>query len=128
MTKFPTNIVKGKIDKDELQVYQTDTARYIANQKPDDPGMIELNWIRTEFNLPPSIIAKCSVHYMRVWDGEYVGEIAVGGTMQHAGHEWIAHYQSSRVVVLNAKRVACSFREYNGKRYVVIKVWKGEGA
>lgn len=92
-----------------------------------------LDWIRSEFNLPPSIAELCSQHFLRVWTGGYVSLNALNGhfpTFKYGPDgpvtEWIIHWQSLPTVVRSAKRVACSFREYNGRRYVVIKVWKGE--
>jgi hypothetical protein len=99
------------------------TANYLTSQKPDESSMILLEWIRTEFNLPQSIRQMCSIYYLRVWAGNYVNDKVISGILIHENQDWIVHFQSSRFVVMGAERVACSFREYQGKNYVVIKVW-----
>jgi hypothetical protein len=92
---------------------------------PDNKPVLE--WIRTEFNLPASIAKLCKQHFLRVWNGSWVvSEVRDGVFQPQINGGWIVHWQSTPTVVKSATRVACSFREYDGKKYVVIKVWKGE--
>lgn len=83
-----------------------------------------LHWIRTEFNLPPSIASLCESYFIRIWSGPYVAESVQNGFLYGRSDNWEVHFQSTPEVVRTAKHVACSFREYNGKKYVVIKVWE----
>lgn len=85
-----------------------------------------LEWIRTEFNLPASISSQCTQYVLRIFDGNYVYENVREGELMALKDIWIAHWQSTPEVVRSASRVACSFREFKGMRYVVIKVWQGE--
>lgn len=101
------------------------TLEYLRAQKPDEHSMIVLDWIRTEFNLPPSIAEVCTQHFLRVWYGNFaVSHVTANGMLNAVGEDWIVHWQSTPAVCRSANRVALSFREYNSKRYVVIKVWK----
>lgn len=100
-----------------------------VNQFPEDTmpeGKLVLEWIRTEFSLPQSIAAKCTQYFLRIWDGNYVREAVQDGILRGRADDWIVHWQSTPEVVKSAERVACSFREYNGKKYVVIKIWNKE--
>ncbi len=98
----------------------------IVNTAAQSAQRPTLDWIRTEFNLPDSIAHQCTAFFLRVWDGDYVASYVQDGQFLYNRQEYIVHWQSTPVVVKSASRVACSFRQYNGKRYVVIKVWKGE--
>lgn len=94
-----------------------------ANETPlEQPPSDE--WFRTEFSLPPELRARCTQFFLRIWDGNYVRESVQNGVLYGRSDDWIVHWQSTPAVVKTAKKVACSFREYNGKRYVVIRVWK----
>lgn len=104
------------------------TAEYLQSQKPDDKDMIVLEWVRTEFNLPPSILDQCDNFFLRVWDGAHVARSVFAGVLEHSNSEYIVHWQSSPAVVKASPRVACSFREYQMKKYVVIKVWNKEAS
>jgi hypothetical protein len=86
-----------------------------------------LEWIRTEFNLPPELQRECTQFFLRIWTGSYVLESVQEGILYGRADNWIVHWQSTPAVVRSAARVACSFREYQGKKYVVIKVWKNQG-
>ena len=90
------------------------------------PSPDTLEWIRTEFNLPSDVAALCSQYFLRIWDGNYVRESVQDGVLYGRSGDWIVHWQSTPAVVRSAKKVACSFREYQGKKYVVIKVWVQE--
>lgn len=94
---------------------------------PDTAADDANEWIRTEFNLPQLYADKCSQYYLRLWDGHYVRAQIKDGTIIHNERTYLVHYQSLPAVVKTAKRVACSFREYNGKNYVVVKVWQSAG-
>lgn len=102
------------------------TSDYLRAQKPDTAEMILLEWIRTEFNLPPSIAQVCDQYFLRIWDGNFVVSHCrdhLGSFKDANGRKWIPHWQSSPVVCQSASKLACSFREYRGRFYVVIKVW-----
>lgn len=98
----------------------------IMVQPPTHSSKILLEWIRTEFNLPESMARECTQYYLRVWDGSIVDTIH-DGILSINGKEWIVHWQSTPAVCREAKKIAVSFREFTGKRYVVVKVWKGGG-
>lgn len=102
------------------------TLKAVLEYKPKQDCLIVENWIRTEFNLPKSMVEECDQYVLRVWDGKYVYSNTLDGKFEHINEEWIIYWQSTPAVVRSAARVACSFREYKGKKYVVIKVWKGE--
>jgi hypothetical protein len=95
--------------------------------KPDKSPVVLLDWIRTEFNLPVSVGNLCDEYFLRIWTGGYVMESIQDGVLHARTDSWIVHFQSTPEVVKSAERVACSFRKYQGKNYVVIKVWKNEG-
>lgn len=92
--------------------------------KPIVPDNLANEWIRTEFNLPQNLVALCDQYFLRIWTGSYVDESVQEGILYARSDDWIVHYASSPVIVKNSPHVACSFREYQGKKYVVIKVWK----
>jgi hypothetical protein len=98
----------------------------VMANKPVNNSAILLDWIRTEFSLPAEMAAKCEEHFLRVWDGPYVVLNAREGcfTAPNLEHAYIVHWQSTPEVCRAAKKVGCSFRSYQGKHYVVIKVWK----
>jgi hypothetical protein len=85
-----------------------------------------IDWIRTEFSLPKEFAKQCTQYFLRVWTGNYVRESVQNGVLYGRAENWIVHWQSTPEVVASAKRVACSFREYKGNKYVVIQVWKEE--
>jgi hypothetical protein len=93
-----------------------------GNKTPMEPP-VPLDWIRTEFNVPASIRKQCDQFFLRVWKGSYVMECIQDGIFYGRFDDWIVHFQSTPEVVRTAKQVACSFREYMGKKYVVVKVW-----
>lgn len=107
-----------------------------ANDSNQPPSMGEeseelldkltIEWVRSEFNVPQAIQHRCSSFFLRVWVGGYVYDLVKDGVLTHADHDWIVHWQSTPEVCKAAEEVACSFREYNGKKYVVIKVWKAQ--
>lgn len=99
--------------------------RGLLMTKPTVDTKILSEWIRTEFHLPLSVSSLCSQYFLRVWSGSYVEESVQAGILHGRSDDWIAHFQSTPEVVKSSQRVACSFREYAGKKYVVIKVWKG---
>jgi hypothetical protein len=87
---------------------------------------IDLEWVRTEFNLPLEMRSQLKEFFLRIWTGSYVAESVQDGILYGRSDNWIVHWQSTPEVCKQAERVACSFREtYDGKRYVVIKVWDG---
>lgn len=92
--------------------------------KPVVPDNLANEWIRTEFNLPLSLVNLCDEYFMRVWTGSYVAESVQDGILYARADDWIVHYQSTPEIVKNSPTVACSFRKYQGKNYVVIKIWK----
>lgn len=102
------------------------TLKAVLEHKPKQDCLIVENWIRTEFNLPKSMVEKCHQYYLRVWLGEFIVADIREGKLENNDELWNVYWQSTPVVVKSASRVACSFREYKGKKYVVIKVWKGE--
>lgn len=99
---------------------------YVLAMKPSSEEHILSEWIRTEFNLPPSMVSQCKEFFLRIWQGDYVVNSVIDGMFPQNGKLWNIHWQSTPEVCRSASRVACSFREYKGKRFVVIKVWKGE--
>jgi hypothetical protein len=94
--------------------------------KPTNDKAILAEWVRTEFNLPKSIGDICDQFFLRIWTGNYVMESIQDGVLHGRADSWIVHFQSTPEVVKSSSKVACSFREYEGKKYVVIKVWKGD--
>lgn len=96
----------------------------LLTASPNTEKTILLHWIRSEFNLPKSVSDLCDQFFLRVWTGSYVEESVQNGILHGRSDSWIAHFQSTPEVVKSARQVACSFREYDGKKYVVIKVWK----
>ncbi len=98
----------------------------IMEHSPNAPDFILREWMRTEFNLPVSIRMQAEVCFLRVWESSYVMSRVVDGTIHMSGRNWIVHWQSVPTVVADSPQVACSFREYMGKHYVVIKAWKAE--
>lgn len=81
-------------------------------------------WIRTEFNLPGEYARLCQQFYLRVWSGSFVARLIDDGKMVDSrADDWIIHWASTPEICKSSEKVACSFREYDGKRYVVIKVW-----
>lgn len=85
---------------------------------------ITLDWVRTEFTLPKSIASQCEPYFLRMWEGSFAYSQVLDGVMEVNGNKYIVHWQSTPEVARNSERVACSFRGYKGKNYVVIKVWK----
>lgn len=87
---------------------------------------INEEFVRTEFNLPPAIISGLKQFFLRIWTGSYVVESVQDGILYGRADDWQVHWQSTPEVVRQSPRVACSFREtYEGKKYVVVKVWHG---
>ena len=97
---------------------------------PTTKDVLVREWIRTEFNLPPSLKEKCDEFFLRVWEGHYVLSCVKDGKLLRDSREdegeWLVHWQSTPEVCRYASKVACSFRLYEGVGYVVIKVWKGD--
>lgn len=87
---------------------------------------LTIEWVRSEFNLPNTIEKRCTQFFLRVWDGNWVYHTVKEGLLTYNVENYIVCWQSTPEVVRNAEKVACSFREYNGKKYVVIKVWKAQ--
>lgn len=121
------NKLEDRVIANQLQ--QEDVATYLLSQKPEMTLNIAREWIRTEFNLPRSLCSKCSTYFMRVYPGSWVMDSVKEGVFSHSGrekHDYIVHWQSTPACVKSAAKVACSFREYEGSYYVVVKVWQGE--
>lgn len=87
---------------------------------------LTIEWVRSEFNLPNAIEKRCTQFFLRVWDGNWIYNTVKEGLLTYNVESYIVCWQSTPEVVRNAEKVACSFREYNGKKYVVIKVWKAQ--
>ncbi len=85
---------------------------------------LTLDFVRTEFTLPQRIAKECDPYFLRMWHGVFVHSCVHEGTLPYNGHSYIVHWQSTPEVVRNSEKVACSFRGYKDKRYVVIKAWK----
>lgn len=100
------------------------TAENILANAPDKQENIILHWVRTEFTLPDSIKQLCDMYFLKVWDGKFIIDSAKDGVINISNAAWIVHWQSTPEVAETAEEVACSFRMYRGKKYVVIKVWK----
>jgi hypothetical protein len=112
--------------KEARQVRGSNYPKGLLMIKPTDNSKILIEWIRTEFNLPKSVGDLCSQFFLRIWSGNYVMESIQDGILHARADDWIVHFQSTPEVVKSSERVALSFREYDGKKYVVIKVWKGD--
>lgn len=95
-----------------------------ASTPPTNEDTILLNWIRTEFNLTKDQISACERAFLRVFDTGYVKESIQEGVFHARYDDWIVHFQSTPEVIWASSKVGCSFREYKGKKYVVLKVWK----
>jgi len=103
----------------------------ILHSKPEIADNIILEWIRTEFQLPKSLINECEDFFLRVQEGKYVCEQVIDGVVERMDgrKKYVVHWKSTPALCAVSPLVGMSYRQYKGKCFVVIEIWKKkEGA
>lgn len=114
------------IEHNGVAVADTATRIKQAALSPEDEIAVVREWLRWEFNLPATVRAHCGTCFIRVFTNEEFYQMFdnARGEVVFRERSYQLHWQSRKVVCLNAPLIAVSFRVTpEGEYFAVAQVW-----